>query len=242
MTRRRHDHGRDRQQLDPLRGAAGAVLGRVGRLLRRRRPSQYGYPDEMVYILWAFTMLIPAYFAMRGKKLDRRPIAAVYGLLVGLTGAGGQLRAVQGAHHRPGLPDLPDRLDLAGDHRADGAGAPAGAASAGSPWSASSLRSPRSCCSASRGDTTERRTGPWLLLALIVICVAWGVQAFFMRKAAVVGVNDATTFGWMTISGLLLVPVAFVHDGRLPDRRPVAGARARPPAPSCSTRSARCSW
>ena len=45
----------------------------------------------MVYILWAFTMLIPAYFAMRGKTFDRRPIAAVYGLLIGLTGAGGQL-------------------------------------------------------------------------------------------------------------------------------------------------------
>ena len=53
--------------------------------------TRYGYPDEMVYILWAFTMLIPAFFALRGQTLDRRPVAAFYGLLVGLTGAGGQL-------------------------------------------------------------------------------------------------------------------------------------------------------
>jgi hypothetical protein len=25
--------------------------------------------------------------------------------------------------------------------------------------------------------------------------VAWGVQAYYMRKAATVGVNDGTTFG-----------------------------------------------
>jgi drug/metabolite transporter (DMT)-like permease len=49
----------------------------------------------------------------------------------------------------------------------------------------------------------------------IVVCVAWGVQAFFMRKAATVGVNDATTFGWMTISGLLLAPVAIWMAGGL---------------------------
>ncbi len=45
----------------------------------------------MIYIIWAFTMLIPAYFALRGNTFDRRPIAAVYGLIAGLTGAGGQL-------------------------------------------------------------------------------------------------------------------------------------------------------
>ncbi len=59
-------------------------------------------------------------------------------------------------------------------------------------------------------------TGSWLLLA-VLICVAWGAQAFFMRKAALAGVNDATTFGWMTISGLLLVPVAVLMMGGLPD-------------------------
>jgi drug/metabolite transporter (DMT)-like permease len=61
--------------------------------------------------------------------------------------------------------------------------------------------------------------GPWLPLA-ILICVAWGAQAFFMRKAALLGVNDGTTFGWMTISGLLLVPVAWAMMGGLPSGAP----------------------
>jgi drug/metabolite transporter (DMT)-like permease len=58
-------------------------------------------------------------------------------------------------------------------------------------------------------------TGPWLILA-IIICVAWGVQAFFMRKAATIGVNDATTFGWMAITALALVPVALFSLGGIP--------------------------
>ena len=64
------------------------------------------------------------------------------------------------------------------------------------------------------GDS-DGSSGPWLLLA-ILICVAWGVQAYFMRKTATIGVNDATTFGWMTISGLALVPVALFSLGGLP--------------------------
>ena len=65
------------------------------------------------------------------------------------------------------------------------------------------------------GGEAEESKGPWLLLA-ILICVAWGVQAYFMRKTATIGVNEATTFGWMTISGLLLIPVALIMVGGLP--------------------------
>ncbi len=37
-----------------------------------------------------------------------------------------------------------------------------------------------------------------------------------MRKTATIGVNEATTFGWMTISGLLLIPVALFSLGGIP--------------------------
>ena len=33
--------------------------------------SRYGYPDEMVYVLWSLTMLVPASFALRGVVFDR---------------------------------------------------------------------------------------------------------------------------------------------------------------------------
>ena len=65
----------------------------------------------------------------------------------------------------------------------------------------------------------EADLGPWLLLALIV-CTAWGVQAYFMREASTVGVTDGTTFGYMALSGLLLVPVALMMMGGLPDGAP----------------------
>jgi hypothetical protein len=50
----------------------------------------YQYPDQMIYIIWAFTMIIPCYFILRKNKFDYTPITAMYGMLIGLTGAGGQ--------------------------------------------------------------------------------------------------------------------------------------------------------
>ncbi|MBW8088321.1 DMT family transporter [Streptomyces hygroscopicus subsp. hygroscopicus] len=181
--------------------------------------TRYGYPNEMIYIIWAFTMLIPAYFALRGNRFDRRPVAAVYGLIAGLTGAGGQLLLFRALADGPAYLIFPvvslspvitvlmamvllreriARLAVVGVVAALVAivllSIPGGG-----------------------GDSNSH--GPWLLMA-IGICVAWGVQAFCMRKAALVGVNDATTFGWMTISGLLLVPVAFATMGGLPSGAP----------------------
>lgn len=181
--------------------------------------SRYGYPNEMIYIIWAFTMLIPAYFAMRGNTFDRRPVAAMYGLIAGLTGAGGQLLLFQALSDGPAYLIFPlvslspvitvlmatvllrewiTRLAVVGVVAA---------------LVAIVLLSIPS------GSDDSDSHGPWLLIAVLV-CVAWGVQAFCMRKAALVGVNDATTFGWMTISGLLLVPVAFALMGGLPDAAP----------------------
>ncbi|MEU9216234.1 DMT family transporter [Streptomyces sp. NPDC048376] len=181
--------------------------------------SRYGYPNEMIYIIWAFTMLIPAYFAIRGNTFDRRPVAAMYGLIAGLTGAGGQLLLFQALSDGPAYLIFPlvslspvitvlmatvllreriTRLAVVGVVAA---------------LVAIVLLSIPS------GSDDSDSHGPWLLIAVLV-CVAWGVQAFCMRKAALVGVNDATTFGWMTISGLLLVPVAFALMGGLPDAAP----------------------
>ncbi len=180
--------------------------------------ATYGYPDEMVYVIWAFTMLIPAFFALRGSTWDKRPVAAKYGLLIGLTGAGGQLLLFKALTMGPAYIIFPvialspaitvlmavvllrerlSKLPMIGVALALVAVV---------------------MFSISSGDGTEGQ-GAWLLLAVLV-CVAWGVQAYFMRKAATVGVNDGTTFGWMTISGLVLVPVAVVMMGGLPSGAP----------------------
>lgn len=175
--------------------------------------KDYGYPDSMVYVVWAITMIIPAIAALRGNRLDRRPIAAVYGLLIGLTGAGGQLLLFKALTIGPAYLIFPlialspaitvlmatallreriPRLAVAG-------------------VVAALIAVVLFSVSDGNGSATG---GLWLFLA-IVVCIAWGVQAYFMRKAATVGVNDATTFTWMTISGLLLVPIAIWMAGGL---------------------------
>ncbi|MEU8363198.1 DMT family transporter [Nonomuraea sp. NPDC048882] len=181
--------------------------------------SLYGYPDEMVYVIWAFTMLIPAYFAMRGNRFDRRPVAALYGLIAGLTGAGGQLLLFQALSNGPAYlifpivslsPVITVLMAIALLRERIQRLAVVGAVAALAAIVLFSIPG---------SSDDSNTTGPWLLLA-VLICVAWGAQAFFMRKAALLGVNDATTFGWMTISGLLLIPVAVLMMGGLPSGAP----------------------
>ncbi|MET1089500.1 MAG: EamA family transporter [Arthrobacter sp.] len=174
----------------------------------------YGYPNEMVYVIWSLTMIIPAVFALRGQKFDRRPKAAFYGILVGLTGAGGQLLLFKALTIGPAYLIFPiisispaitvlmamiflrERLSKV---------AVLGLVAVLAALVLFSVTS--------AGDSSSG-AGLWLVLA-ILICIAWGVQAFFMRKAATIGVNDATTFGWMAITGLLLAPVAIIAGGGL---------------------------
>ena len=180
--------------------------------------SLYGYPNEMIYILWAFTMLIPAFFAMRGHRLDRRPVATFYGLLVGLTGAGGQLVLFKALTIGPAYlifplisisPAITVLMAVAILRERIRGLATIGVVAALLSVVLFSVS----------GDSANIATGPWLILALVVM-VAWGVQAYYMKKASVVGVNDATTFFWMTVSGLALVPVAFLMMGQFPSGAP----------------------
>ena len=180
--------------------------------------SLYNYPNEMVYILWALTMLIPAYFAIRGRTLDRRPIAAGYGLIVGLTGAGGQLVLFKALTIGPAYlifplisisPAITVLLAIVVLRERIRGLATIGLVAALASIILFSITS-------GSGDVAS---GPWLVLAMIVM-VAWGVQAYYMKKAANVGVNDATTFAWMTVSGLLLIPVAWVMMGNFPSDAP----------------------
>ena len=176
--------------------------------------TKYGYPDEMIYAIWALTMIIPAAVILRGQRWDRRPAATIYGLLIGLTGAGGQLALFQALTMGPAYLIFPiisispaitvvmamvllrERIPLL--------------AVVGLVMALAAI-----VLFTITGGDSEGSSGPWLLLA-IVICVAWGGQAYFMRKTATIGVNEATTFGWMTISGLLLIPVALFSLGGIP--------------------------
>ncbi|MGW6443432.1 DMT family transporter [Lentzea sp. NPDC055074] len=174
----------------------------------------YAYPDPMVYVVWSLTMLIPAWVSLRGKKFDRSRTAAGYGLLIGLTGAGGQLLLFKALTIGPAYVIFPIvalspaiTVLMAFGLLRERLGALS--------WTGVVLALVAVVLfSVSTGDSTD---SGWLYLLLaVLVCVAWGVQAFFMRKAAVAGVDDPTTFGWMTISGLALIPVALLMMGGLP--------------------------
>ena len=176
--------------------------------------TKYGYPDEMIYSIWALTMIIPAAFALRGQRFDRRPAAAVYGLLIGLTGAGGQLLLFQALTMGPAYlifpivsisPAVTVVMAMVLLRERISKPAAVGLVAALAAIVLFSITS----------ASDDISTGPWLPLA-ILICIAWGVQAYFMRKAATIGVNEATTFGWMAISAIILVPVALLSLGGLP--------------------------
>jgi drug/metabolite transporter (DMT)-like permease len=176
--------------------------------------TKYGYPDEMIYSIWALTMIIPAVFALRGQRFDRRPRATVYGLLIGLTGAGGQLLLFQALTMGPAYlifpivslsPAITVVMAMILLRERISKLAVVGLVAA---LAAIVLFSVTSASS-------DGSSGPWLPLA-ILICVAWGVQAYFMRKTATIGVNEATTFGWMAISGLILIPFALFSLGGIP--------------------------
>jgi drug/metabolite transporter (DMT)-like permease len=176
--------------------------------------TKYGYPDEMIYSIWALTMIIPAAFILRGQRWDRRPAATIYGLIIGLTGAGGQLILFQALTMGPAYlifpivsisPAITVIMAMVLLRERISPLAVVGLVLALAAIVMFTIT----------GGESEVSHGPWLLLA-ILICVAWGVQAYFMRKTATIGVNEATTFGWMTISGLLLIPVALISLGGIP--------------------------
>lgn len=174
----------------------------------------YGYPDEMVYVIWAVVMIIPAAFALKGQKFDRRPKAAMYGLLIGLTGAGGQLLLFNALSSGPAYlifpiisisPAITVLMAMAFLRERLPKVAVIGLIAALAAIVLFSVSS----------GSGGADSGPWLVIAIFV-SIAWGVQAFFMRKAATIGVNDATTFAWMAISGLVLTPFAILSMGGLP--------------------------
>lgn len=56
-------------------------------------PTEHGFPDTLIYVVWAITMIPPAIFALRkvGWKLAHNARSAMLGLVIGALGAGGQM-------------------------------------------------------------------------------------------------------------------------------------------------------
>jgi len=173
-------------------------------------PASHGFPDTLIYCVWALTMIPPAIFALRRERwrvpTDGR--AVLYGSLIGFLGAGGQMLLFNAVKTGPAYLVFP-LISL-------------------SPMvtvllSFSILRERTTWLGGigillalislplfdySGGSEPSTFGQLWFLQALGVL-VAWGLQAFFMKLANAT-MSAESIFFYMMITGLLLIPVALV--------------------------------
>ena len=168
--------------------------------------AAHGFPDTLVYCVWALTMLPPALYILwrGGWQLERSPRAIGYGLVIGLLGAGGQMLLFHTLTIGPAYfvfpvislsPVVTIALSflLLGERTG---------------WQGTLgivlalVALPLLDFSFGSG---EAGLG-WFLQSLLIM-LAWGLQAYFM-KLANDSVRAESIFAYMTVGALLLAPVA----------------------------------
>ena len=173
-------------------------------------PANAGFPGTLIYVVWSLTMIIPAIIALKlvNWKLDTDKRSVIFGLIIGFTGAGGQLALLTGAivngpaylifpiiSLSPVITILLSVLFL--KEKASKKGW-IGIAFALMAIPFLSYQDP---------DATTSGYG-WLIFALMVF-LAWGLQAYFM-KFANESMKAESIFFYMTITGLMLAPLALL--------------------------------
>ena len=173
------------------------------------RPAENGFPETLIYVVWALTMIVPALYAL-GRidwKLEHDRRAVLYGSLIGLLGAGGQMLLFHAVHTGPTylifpLIALSPVITIALSagwlrERVTWVGA------LGIALALASLPlfdyAPDEAAGGGHGIA-------WFFYSLIIL-IAWGVQAFFM-KLANRSMRAESIFVYMTLTALALVPVA----------------------------------
>ena len=172
------------------------------------RPAENGFPDTLVYVVWAFTMIPPALVALarNGWRLEHDRRSILYGCLIGLTGAGGQMLLFHALREGPTYLIFP-LIALA----------PVVTIAMSVTWlgervsRVGALGIVLALAALPLFDYApgEAVTGfgiAWFVYALVILA-AWGVQAFFMKLANRT-MSAESIFCYMTLTGLALIPVA----------------------------------
>ena len=178
-------------------------------------PEKAGFPATLGYVVWALTMIIPAIVALKiiSWKLETNKKAILHGMLVGISGAAGQLILFQALRTGPAYlvfpfvslaPLVTILLSL---------------------WFLKEKASLRSWAgiiialiaipllSYQPPENSQKFGFLWIFLSLAVFLL-WGVQAYFI-KLANNHMKAESIFFYMMISGLALIPAAmFMTDFR----------------------------
>ena len=171
--------------------------------------AERSFPETLVYCVWSLTMIPMGLFALAraGWRLDCGWRAVILGMIIGLTGAGGQLVLFFALTTGPAylifpLISLSPVVTIAMAYlmlgeRTNFVG--------GVGIALALLALPLFDFSAD-GFGEGKGVG-WFVLAMIVMG-AWGVQAFFM-KLANRHMSAESIFFYMMLGGLLLAPIAW---------------------------------
>ncbi|MEQ9441818.1 MAG: EamA family transporter [Cyclobacteriaceae bacterium] len=173
-------------------------------------PVENGFPDTLVYCVWALTMIPPSLYVLKriGWKLQRDTKSIMNGLIIGLLGAGGQMLLFYAVTIGPTYlifpiislsPIVTILLSFLFLQERTGVLGYIGIALA-------ILALPLFDYSEEKGLTANSMDSLWFIIALLVL-LAWGVQAFF-TKLANRHTNAESIFFYMMVSGILLIPIA----------------------------------
>jgi len=171
-------------------------------------PEKNGFPATLGYTVWAFTMIPPCLFALYkiDWKIDFDSSSVIFGSLAGLLGAGGQLILFETLKLGPAYLVFPF-ISLSPVVTILLAIVFLGEKTSFKGWIGISL----ALISIPLLSYQEPNNGVtsgylWIIFALMVF-FAWGIQAYILRFA-----NEDTKaesiFFYMTITGLILIPVA----------------------------------
>lgn len=173
-------------------------------------PGRAGFPPTLVYIVWSVTMIPCALagLAIVKWKLDYDPKSIFYGMVIGLTGAGGQIVLFQALLNGPAYLVFPI-ISLSPvvtvllsviflketTNKRHWSGIILALVSIG-------------LMSFQKPDNNAISGYLWFAFAIMVF-FAWGTQAFYM-KIANNHMKAESIFFYMMITGIMLVPVAYL--------------------------------
>jgi uncharacterized membrane protein len=168
------------------------------------------FPPTLGYVVWSFTMVLVALFALRNTRwrLEVDPHSALLGCAVGFSGAAGQLLLFWVLTQGPAYIIFPIiclspvvTIILSATLMRERTHAPAGVGIFLSLFAIVLL------------SLQEPRKGPirghWWLATTIAIFLMWGLQAYLMKSSAA-HVRAEGLFVYMAIAAVLLSPVALV--------------------------------
>jgi drug/metabolite transporter (DMT)-like permease len=172
------------------------------------RPADNGFPETLIYVVWAFTMIPPALYALArvGWRFEHDGRSILLGCLIGFTGSGGQMILFHAVRTGPAylifpLVALSPVVTIALSvgwlkERVSWIGA-LGIALA-------LMAMP--LFDYAPGEGGHGQGIAWFICALVVL-LAWGVQAFFIKLANKT-MSAESIFLYMTVTGLALIPLA----------------------------------